>query len=108
PLSFSHATPPPPTSPLFPYTTPFRSLPAGPVPDHPPGRPDLRPGRGGVVERVGRQRADLGDRLVAVEPLAPRVGAEGFELAELLDRKSTRLNSSHVAISYAVFCLKKR
>src|SRR5690554_7688325 len=33
---------------------------------------------------------------------------EGEELAELQDRKSTRLNSSHVRISYAVFCLKKK
>src|SRR5690625_5578909 len=50
-------------------------------------------------------------RLVASTPL-PRqiwvlrsVGAKGMEF---LDRKSTRLNSSHVAISYAVFCLKKK
>src|SRR5690625_7190014 len=37
--------------------------------------------------------------------LIPRIGAEFIPAAE--DRKSTRLNSSHVAISYAVFCLKK-
>src|SRR5439155_19005322 len=40
---------------------------------------------------------------------APGVAAAGVELVDLgLDRKSTRLNSSHVAISYAVFCLKKK
>src|SRR5437870_10822842 len=33
---------------------------------------------------------------------------DGIEAAEQIDRKSTRLNSSHVAISYAVFCLKKK
>src|SRR5436309_12186687 len=71
---------PPPTSTLFPYTTLFRSvlLPAG----------DLR---ASVV------RIDL-DRDLDGERDAP--GAR--------DRKSTRLNSSHVKISYAVFCLKKK
>src|SRR5690625_5539062 len=34
--------------------------------------------------------------------------SEGFTENDILDRKSTRLNSSHVAISYAVFCLKKK
>src|SRR5256885_7044332 len=67
----------PPRSTLFPYTTLFRSLP-GRVP-----LPDVR-------ERV----AD-----VAAENHRPLVGLE--------DRKSTRLNSSHLVISYAVFCLKK-
>src|SRR5256885_10508929 len=68
----------PPRSTLFPYTTLFRSLPDAP---HTP----LRPGR------RGHQRHLLG-----------RV-AQGARL----DRKSTRLNSSHLVISYAVFCLKK-
>src|SRR5437879_10118110 len=66
---------PPPRSTLFPYTTLFRSRPAGlrrrPLPAGDPARD----GRRGV---------------------APR------------DRKSTRLNSSHRCISYAVFCLKKK
>src|SRR5437870_11185724 len=39
---------------------------------------------------------------------AGKVKAEGIEVEHVLDRKSTRLNSSHVAISYAVFCLKKK
>src|SRR5438067_4659383 len=45
----------------------------------------------------------------AIGPLEARRGAFGGEReAEQLDRKSTRLNSSHVSISYAVFCLKKK
>src|SRR2546422_6938493 len=71
----------PPRSTLFPYTTLFRSR-RGPPRDRPRGR-----GRG--RRRVGGRRA-LG---------ALRRGG---------DRKSTRLNSSHGYISYAVFCLKKK
>src|SRR3712207_8433659 len=83
----------PPRSTLFPYTTLFRSHPAhlGPA---------------------------LGEGLVA--PVARHVG-KGFEMNRAVlgrtarqprllgrDRKSTRLNSSHANISYAVFCLKKK
>src|SRR5437762_9236568 len=49
---------------------------------------------------VGGDRGDLGDLLLAL-------GGLGHVL-QLLDRKSTRLNSSHRCISYAVFCLKKK
>src|SRR6266508_5408965 len=71
----------PPRSTLFPYTTLFRSPPrAGRSPDP---RNTAPPGPLGVPRR-GRR------------------GERGR------DRKSTRLNSSHVAISYAVFCLKKK
>src|SRR6266496_5706328 len=73
----------PPRSTLFPYTTLFRS-----------GRP--RPDRsGGRVE--GPRLRDEGHHLRA----SRRPGGRP-------DRKSTRLNSSHVEISYAVFCLKKK
>src|SRR3989442_8916691 len=81
----------PPRSTLFPYTTLFRShrraqrRPAG-RPAEPPHRPD-------VVDRVAALEA------AAREPGVGRVQG---------DRKSTRLNSSHVRISYAVFCLKKK
>src|SRR5437773_3936742 len=83
--------PPPPISTLFPYTTLFRSLRA----DH-----------GGGVERV-----TLHDRLDALErafhePVVNRLMDERPTRAG--DRKSTRLNSSHITISYAVFCLKKK
>src|SRR5437868_10165530 len=71
-----------PSSTLFPYTTLFRS--------------NLRrPGRG--LGQRGRRRFG-GDQ----RPLAAAAGVASG------DRKSTRLNSSHVSISYAVFCLKKK
>src|SRR3989449_6256206 len=79
----------PPRSTLFPYTTLFRSLepidlalPAGHFPD-------------GGVEHAPGGAPDVGPGAVAFD--------EGNE-----DRKSTRLNSSHGYISYAVFCLKKK
>src|SRR5205807_10133585 len=97
--------PPQPTSPLFPYTTLFRSVQparlAGPLlrrrDRH--GRQHLarRPRRGPDADAVdpGPQRRLLHRRPAADEPAAQ-------------DRKSTRLNSSHLVISYAVFCLKKK
>src|SRR4051812_49712863 len=73
----------PPRSTLFPYTTLFRSTSAS--------------------------RVELLERLAAHSP-AP--GLDRVQLyssgAEAVDRKSTRLNSSHMSISYAVFCLKKK
>src|SRR3712207_8402868 len=76
----------PPRSPLFPYTTLFRAQeellarqPAG----------------------IARQPAVLAHDAVAGHDDAQRITADG-------DRKSTRLNSSHANISYAVFCLKKQ
>src|SRR5256885_9594803 len=77
----------PPRSTLFPYTTLFRSV------DGAGGRALLP----GMWERA----QELVDEAVAV-PLAD------VEEAVRLDRKSTRLNSSHLVISYAVFCLKKK
>src|SRR5690349_24201903 len=78
----------PPGSTLFPYTTLFRSTGVG--------RPAVRGER--VVPPAGAERAP---RLV---PLELRL----VDGAGVVDRKSTRLNSSHVEISYAVFCLKKK
>src|SRR5256885_6169358 len=83
----------PPRSTLFPYTTLFRSV--GARPDSGRGRP----GHGGP-ERPGhldRTRPDVG-----------RTGTEPGVDPKFEDRKSTRLNSSHLVISYAVFCLKKK
>src|SRR5690606_41248175 len=92
--------PPPPTSTLFPYTTLFRSTPKG-VPTVQQrdrgvrrGRPDGVRGRSG-----GSVRASSHGR-----PCVHRTRGA----AHRRDRKSTRLNSSHVKISYAVFCLKKK
>src|SRR6266568_8477227 len=71
----------PPRSTLFPYTTLFRSGPGAP----------RRP--------AAAVRARRGDRPGPLHPRRPGRGG---------DRKSTRLNSSHSSISYAVFCLKKK
>src|SRR5437763_5497727 len=78
---------PPPRSTLFPYTTLFRSV-------RRPVDQDLHPEQVGAA-RVLRPQDHRGH--VAVDVLEPR-----------RDRKSTRLNSSHRCISYAVFCLKKK
>src|SRR3712207_8900932 len=93
----------PPRSTLFPYTTLFRS-PLGPHQanllvrreNHHQRRLEPR----GVHPRGRVQRA--GDEALGVARAAP------VEPAVALDRKSTRLNSSHANISYAVFCLKKK
>src|SRR2546430_13453098 len=75
----------PPRSTLFPYTTLFRS------------------------DRVNARRRDF-DAAVLGTSGDPGLGYLGplAELAGMRDRKSTRLNSSHSQISYAVFCLKKK
>src|SRR5256885_5600653 len=81
----------PPRSTLFPYTTLFRS-------------------------QLGRQPLDqaqpleVGLRVEACVPACPLRTDEALVLVDpqRLDRKSTRLNSSHLVISYAVFCLKKK
>src|SRR2546429_4277525 len=89
----------PPRSTLFPYTTLFRSL------------AEARDaGHAAEVHEVHRLRAvaqhpvDRGDVLIGIELRGGR--RRGDESAA--DRKSTRLNSSHGYISYAVFCLKKK
>src|SRR2546427_6177406 len=80
----------PPRSTLFPYTTLFRS------------------GRGGVVGDRADARYDShedhpGDREMSIE-----LKKVSKRFVDNVDRKSTRLNSSHSQISYAVFCLKKK
>src|SRR5690349_23165126 len=71
----------PPRSTLFPYTTLFRSVPPGSSP------PAMLPFSSATASRL---------------PIWPICASP------TVDRKSTRLNSSHVEISYAVFCLKKK
>src|SRR3712207_8782884 len=93
----------PPRSTLFPYTTLFRSYP--PVAGWLVAPLGLLPFRAAVVVVVvvGLASAIAATvlllRLVGVRPGSPVVPG---------DRKSTRLNSSHANISYAVFCLKKK
>src|SRR3712207_8398433 len=80
----------PPRSTLFPYTTLFRSH----------GWVD------GVEIRVEIINPD--DQKEAADPGGIALPLEPGQLLRQLDRKSTRLNSSHANISYAVFCLKKK
>src|SRR5256885_8766580 len=81
----------PPRSTLFPYTTLFRSRHAG-----------RQAAVGDDVDALGARRRV--ERQLRVDD-----GVVAAEVAEVrADRKSTRLNSSHLVISYAVFCLKKK
>src|SRR3712207_8520661 len=84
----------PPRSTLFPYTTLFRSDRSPTVPPEHAKR--VHPG-GGILRAVALEDG------VAVGTWSRRAGEITVE-----DRKSTRLNSSHANISYAVFCLKKK
>src|SRR3712207_7899582 len=91
----------PPRSTLFPYTTLFRS-----------GVVEARGQAGLHVERFALQGVEAEVRAVAVDRVE-RVLREIDDLEAQADgaggdRKSTRLNSSHANISYAVFCLKKK
>src|SRR5947207_11560052 len=89
----------PPRSTLFPYTTLFRSI-----------------YRSMGFERRDPERPQFTDHCFTGEyptPLTDRTARDHSPrqlslLAEARDRKSTRLNSSHTVISYAVFCLKKK
>src|SRR5258707_9664524 len=76
----------PPRSTLFPYTTLFRSI-------------WFNPWYPSPMSDAGYDIADYRD----IDPVFGTLAG-----ADLLDRKSTRLNSSHANISYAVFCLKKK
>src|SRR3712207_7093236 len=96
----------PPRSTLFPYTTLFRSIvrPVAVDPDRTVFRIDLRDydWSGAVWERVARE-----------DPYAVHFDNDVARFCRTetgcrQDRKSTRLNSSHANISYAVFCLKKK
>src|SRR5437764_5588934 len=95
-LFFFFLIPPPPISTLFPYTTLFRSSGRGARAARralPPGVPQDRhqPAPGASLERRHA-----------------RAAAVPWPDGRAQDRKSTRLNSSHRCISYAVFCLKKK
>src|SRR5206468_7488105 len=79
---------PPPISPLFPYTTLFRS----------PANASASSSRAGMSAPTASPSSSAPE---------PKPGSGADELGEA-DRKSTRLNSSHDQISYAVFCLKKK
>src|SRR5207249_7440590 len=106
-LLCSSVTPLPPRSTLFPYTTLFRSM-ARIVRVRAAQEELAAPGDHGeeVVEVVGDAACEAAHRLHLLG-LAELLGQVAVGLLGG-DRKSTRLNSSHVSISYAVFCLKKK
>src|SRR5204862_8134485 len=94
----------PPRSTLFPYTTLFRS--------------DSQRGFGVTLHQRPAERA-VEISVLGFQPAQPGFALQGVlvgvrllgkrqEVRSVSDRKSTRLNSSHVEISYAVFCLKKK
>src|SRR3712207_8662582 len=88
----------PPRSTLFPYTPLFRS--------------ELY--LGGVMEHIEEAGIHSGDSACVLPPITlgtadmQRIRTSTEAIARGVDRKSTRLNSSHANISYAVFCLKKK
>src|SRR3712207_8250265 len=96
----------PPRSTLFPYTTLFRSfVQTWKTTTGLTGRPDVAP------LPFDYERELIGGRtpcLQGREGLLPTAAALGWKYDASSDRKSTRLNSSHANISYAVFCLKKK
>src|SRR2546426_3642700 len=81
----------PPRSTLFPYTTLFRSN---------GGRNNLPLDNKNIMPRLGVA--------YSLDPKTVIRAGNGIFFIPNLDRKSTRLNSSHLVISYAVFCLKKK
>src|SRR3712207_7899234 len=95
----------PPRSTLFPYTTLFRSqqdIPALLVWERPGGlTPADREAVTAALARVAGVQGLAG-------PPSPAQPSQDGQALQAVDRKSTRLNSSHANISYAVFCLKKK
>src|SRR5437899_10129779 len=88
--------PPPPSSTLFPYTTLFRSL-----RDRASQQGEPNMGRGAIRRQPPSAFGDCRSPRGRRQRTVPRA-------VVARDRKSTRLNSSHLGISYAVFCLKKK
>src|SRR5699024_12044988 len=102
-ISFRKRCCPPLSTTLFPYTTLFRSK-AVPV---------VKTKKTKKTKRKAKKQQRV-EPTFSTQPPAPTSGRAGAKRgkrsgkAAQLDRKSTRLNSSHVSISYAVFCLKKK
>src|SRR5256885_10043013 len=86
----------PPRSTLFPYTTLFRS-------GSSTAGGEIALGKNVVVAFMSWEGYNFEDAIIISERLV-----KDDELTSIQDRKSTRLNSSHLVISYAVFCLKKK
>src|SRR5205085_10708195 len=106
-LSFVFMSAPPPLSTLFPYTTLFRSDDAGVPPQQVAHSREL------FLEMAAQLAPLRHPAAAAVHAIGDDELRDGWRKTEtmllvLRDRKSTRLNSSHSQISYAVFCLKKK
>src|SRR5690606_41030152 len=107
-LSFLRLTPRPPLSTLFPYTTLFRS-------SAPPSSGEMKPKPFSELNHLTVPWVLMYCRSAGMSPGCPDdahiicAGSERNSCDQKVtqDRKSTRLNSSHVKISYAVFCLNK-
>src|SRR5690606_41656268 len=98
--------PPPRPLPLFPYTTLFRSRALPLVATNPANfvEPQFHPAHDAMLCIAQSAYVESEDRRVS----SAEAWLKPAEAMEDADRKSTRLNSSHVKISYAVFCLKKK
>src|SRR5438309_3033030 len=98
----------PPSSPLFPYTTLFRSVPEPLFLNHVVGDTPVKTILDDVLAltKLDWNSTDFCIREPVTLGVSEKVGGILAETASR-DRKSTRLNSSHSSISYAVFCLKK-
>src|SRR5436309_6647226 len=94
--------PRPPRSTLFPYTTLFRSAKKG------RDAAEAKRHRIDIDEADAARQIETQTVLAVKQVAAARKRVDLSQKAERVDRKSTRLNSSHVKISYAVFCLKKK
>src|SRR3712207_8376959 len=93
----------PPRSTLFPYTTLFRSSSGYRINRAADDAAGLA-----ISERLRAQVRGLGQAQRNAQDAVSMVQTAEGSLSEVQDRKSTRLNSSHANISYAVFCLKKK
>src|SRR3712207_7281389 len=93
----------PPRSTLFPYTTLFRS-----VLELLQRLAQRRPVHAKALRQLALRRQLAPGRVLPVQDQSAQLFGDFLGDALLLDRKSTRLNSSHANISYAVFCLKKK
>src|SRR3712207_7223185 len=95
----------PPRSTLFPYTTLFRSLPWGPLSSHSRRKRHIAVAATDVRPKITMACQECKHRNYITKKNR-RNDPDRLEFKK--DRKSTRLNSSHANISYAVFCLKKK
>src|SRR5205814_9721370 len=94
---------PPLSSSLFPYTTLFRSVVSVII-----AALDAHGTLGAAIDSVLAQDLSEFEIVIAPDEAADYSGFAGRDPPPRRDRKSTRLNSSHLGISYAVFCLKKK